>query len=59
MATEKKEETKKPLYEVIKGKEARLIMAKGGPYNLKEPQSQKALKFLYELGLTQYIKKNG
>ena len=49
---------KKPMYEVIPGQEARTIMARGS-YNLKEKHSQKTLKYLYELGLTKYIRKNG
>jgi len=53
------EEVQKVLtYEVIPGTERVTIMAKGGPYKLSQPQTQKALKFLYELGIKN-IRKNG
>lgn len=58
MAKKQTTENTAPVYEVISGKENRTIMARGR-YDLRDKHSQKTLKYLYELGFKNYIRKNG
>lgn len=52
------ETASKPVYEVIEGKERVTVMTKGGCFKLWEAQSQKTLKFLFDLGIKN-VRKNG